>query len=324
MRKNLFGYLVNCSTGDIMGQVRQPTAIGFYPPDKTALEKSIKAAFADPHGAGKIPEINPKRANNLVGGVAPHAGYIYSGPIASHLFKASAEDGFPETFILIGAKHRAMRFPGAALMSEGAWQTPLGTCKIDSSLAKKILKQNESAATECIMDSAEAHMGEHSIEVQLPFLQFLGKDHDFQIVPLVISSSKYSICEKVGQTIAEAVKKSKRDIFIIASTDFTHYGKYYYDYAPVGSGPVDKIIKWVHETDGDLVNKIEQLDGKALLETVVNENRTMCGASAVATTIATATELGATKGTCLKYATSYDVRGSSEAIVGYASITLNR
>jgi hypothetical protein len=307
-----------------MGKIRQPTAFGFYPPDKKSLEKSINAAFANPHGAGKIPSINPKRMKRLVAGVAPHAGYIYSGPIASHLYKATAEDGYPETFILIGVKHRTMRFHGAALMSDGAWETPLGRCTIDSSLAKNILKQNESSGTDCIMDSTEAHLGEHSIEVQLPFLQFLGKNQDFQIVPILISSSKYTICEKVGRTIAEAVKKCKRDVFVIASTDFTHYGKYYYNYAPVGSGPVDKIIKWVHETDGDLVNKIEQLDGKALLETVVNKNRTMCGASAVATTIATATELGATKGTCLKYATSYDVRGSSEAIVGYASITLNR
>ncbi|TRO50880.1 AmmeMemoRadiSam system protein B [Candidatus Bathyarchaeota archaeon] len=307
-----------------MGKIRQPAAFGFYPPEKKDLEKSIRAAFADTNGAGQIPPINPKRVNRLVAGVAPHAGYIYSGPIASHLYKATAEEGFPATFIIIGTKHRPLRFPGAALMSEGEWETPLGRCKIDSSLAKTVLNQDQASSINCVMDSTEAHLGEHSIEVQLPFLQFLGKDSDFKIVPVVISSSKYSICEKVGRTIADAVKKSKRDVFVIASTDFTHYGKYYYDYAPVGSGPVDKIVKWVHETDGDLINKIEQLDGKALLDTVVQKNRTMCGASAVATTIATAKELGAKHGTCLKYATSYDISGSSEAIVGYASITLNR
>ncbi len=324
MRKNLFGYRVNCTLGDIMGQIRQPAAIGFYPPNKTALEESIRDAFADPHGAGAIPSVNPKRKSQLVAGVAPHAGFIYSGPIASHLYKACAEDGFPETFVIIGAKHRPLRFPGAALMTEGKWETPLGMCSVDSSLAKRILKQSQDSGMNCIIESSEAHMGEHSIEVQLPFLQYLGKNHDFQLIPLVISSSKYSVCEKVGKAIAEAVIKTKRDVFIIASTDFTHYGKYFYDYAPVGSGPVEKIIKWVHETDGDLVNKIVQLDGKALLDTVVKENRTMCGASAVAATIASAIHLGAISGNCLKYATSYDVRGSSEAIVGYASITLNR
>ena len=307
-----------------MGQIRPPAAIGFYPPDKIALEKSIQAAFADPHGAGEIPVVNPKRKNHLVAGVAPHAGFIYSGPIATHLYKACAEDGFPETFVIVGAKHRSLQFPGAAIMTEGIWETPLGKCSIDSILAKRLLKQSQDSSTDCIIDSTEAHLGEHSIEVQLPFIQYLAQNHEFQILPLVISSSKYSICEKVGKTIGEAVRKTKRDVFVIASTDFTHYSKYYYDYAPVGSGPVDKIIKWVHETDGDLVNKIERLDSKALLDTVVKENRTMCGASAVATTLAAATALGATNGTCLKYATSYDIRGSSEAIVGYASITLKR
>jgi hypothetical protein len=305
-----------------MGQIRQPAAIGFYPPEKGALEESIKAAFSDPHGAGEIPAVNSKRTKKLVAGVAPHAGFIYSGPVASHLYKACAEDGFPQTFVLIGAKHRPLRVPGAAIMVEGAWETPLGQCTIDSSLAKLIVKECEKSGTNCIIEDPDAHSHEHSVEVQLPFLQFLGKQSDFKFVPLVISSSKHSICEKAGKTIADAVQKSKRDVFIIASTDFTHYGKYYYDYAPVGSGPVDKIIKWVHEIDGDLITKIQQLDSKALLDTVMNENRTMCGASAVATTIAAATHLGATNGTCLKYATSYDIRGSSEAIVGYAAIAL--
>jgi AmmeMemoRadiSam system protein B len=324
MRKNLFGYRVKCSTGDNMGQIRQPAAIGFYPPEKRALEESIQAAFSDSHGAGDIPAINLKRIKKLVAGVAPHAGFIYSGPVASHLYKACAEDGFPQTFILIGAKHRPLRFPGAAIMVEGTWETPLGRCKIDSSLAKLIVNECKKSGANCIIEDTEAHLNEHSVEVQLPFLQFLGKQCDFEFIPLVISSSKHSVCEKVGKTIADAVQKSKRDVFIIASTDFTHYGKYYYGYAPVGSGPVEKIIKWVHETDGDLINKIEQLNGKALLDTVVNENRTMCGASAVASTIAAATQLGAKNGTCLKYATSYDIRGSSEAIVGYAAIALHR
>lgn len=307
-----------------MVEIRQPAAIGFYPPEKKALEKSIQAAFTDPHGAGAIPQINPKRNKTLIAGVAPHAGFIYSGPIASHLYKAIAQEGFPETFILIGVKHRPLRFPGAALMPEGVWETPLGKCAIDSALAKRLLKQNKASGANCIVENTEAHLTEHSIEVQLPFLQYLGKNKEFQIVPLLISTSKYSICEKVGNIIADSVQQSKRDVFIIASTDFTHYGKYYYNYAPVGSGPVDKIIKWVHETDRDLISKIEQLDGKALLDTVVKENRTMCGASAVATTIEIAKRLGAKNGTCLKYATSFDIRGSSEAIVGYASIALNR
>jgi AmmeMemoRadiSam system protein B len=310
--------------GKIMGSIRKPAAIGYYPPEKDSLEESIRASFSDSHGAGAIPTISPKRRKKIVAGVVPHAGFIYSGPIASHLYKACAEDGFPETFILVGVKHRPLRFPGAVLMAEGAWETPLGKCQIDSTLAKEVIKQSQDLGTDCVLDSAEAHLDEHSIEVQLPFIQFLGKERNFKILPVLISSPKFAICEKVGNTIATAVQKVKRDVFVIASTDFTHYGRYFYSYDPVGSGPVEKIIEWVYETDRDLIQKIERLDGKVLLNTVVKEKRTMCGASAVATTITAAKKLGATSGTCLKYATSYDIRGSSEAIVGYASIILNR
>ncbi|MFW9935870.1 MAG: AmmeMemoRadiSam system protein B [Candidatus Thorarchaeota archaeon] len=307
-----------------MGLIRKPVAIGYYPPEKKSLEESIRASFSDSHGAGEIPQVSSKRSKKIIAGVAPHAGFIYSGPIASHLYKAIAIDGFPETFILIGVKHRPLRFPGAALMAEGVWETPIGKCHIDSALAKRIIKQSQDLGTSCILDSSDAHLDEHSIEVQLPFIQFLGKNQDFKILPILISTPKFTICEKVGNAIASAVQKVKRDVFIVASTDFTHYGRYFYGYDPVGSGPVEKIIEWVYETDGDLIHKIEQLDGKALLDTVVKEERTMCGASAVATTITAAKQLGATDGSCLKYATSYDIRGSSEAIVGYASITLNR
>ncbi len=308
----------------MLGHLRQPAAIGFYPPDKASLEESIQAAFVDSHGAGEISAVNPVRKMKVIGGVAPHAGFIYSGPIASHLYKAIADDGFPETFILIGPKHGFMRSQGAAIMAEGAWETPLGTCPIDKSLAQLILKIGQTSGRNCVIESTEAHLGEHSLEVQLPFLQFLGKKPDIKIVPLVISSPNYSVCEKVGRTVAEAVKQSKRDVTLIASTDFTHYGEYFYNYAPAGSGPVDKIVKWVYNTDGDLIQKIEQLNGKALIETVVRERRTMCGASAVATTIVAANQLGGIKGELLKYATSYDIRGSSEAIVGYASIVFKR
>ncbi|MFW9830330.1 MAG: AmmeMemoRadiSam system protein B [Candidatus Thorarchaeota archaeon] len=307
-----------------MTKIRQPSAIGFYPPEKKSLEASIKAAFSDSYGAGDIPSVNPHREHNIIAGVAPHAGYIYSGPIATHLFKVIALDGFPETFILIGPKHGFMRIQGAAIMTEGAWETPFGKCSIDNSLAKQLVKHGQESNGKCIVESTEAHVGEHSIEVQLPFLQFLGGKDSFQIVPLVISSPNYSLCEKVGKTIAKAVQKSKRDVIIIATTDFTHYGQYFYNYAPVGSGPVDKIVNWVHETDKDLIQKIEQLDGSALLNTVVKEQRTMCGASAVACTIAAAKDLGAHKGKLLKYATSYDIRGSSEAIVGYATLSFQR
>jgi len=307
-----------------MEHIRQPSAIGFYSPDKVGLENSIREAFANPHGAGDIPKVSSKRKVQLVAGVAPHAGYVYSGPIASHLYKAIAQDGFPETFVLIGPKHRPMRVRGAAIMTKGSWETPLGTCQIDQSLAHMLLEQSETTGSGFIEESQHAHDDEHSLEVQLPFLQFLGGSDSFKILPLLISSHKYAICEKVGTIIADAIQQSGRDVLLLASTDLTHYGQFHFGYAPVGNGPIDKVVQWVHDTDADLIDKIEELDGKALLNTVITKRRTMCGASAVATTIVAAQKLGAVKGNLLKYATSYDVRGSPGAIVGYAAVAIQQ
>ncbi len=211
-------------------------------------------------------------------------------------------------------------------MTEGTWATPLGECPIDTELAESILECGSQSKIPCVEESWEAHANEHSLEVQLPFLQFLSKEEPVQIVPIVISSHNYRICEMVGKAVATAVSKagrSAKSVKCVASTDFTHYGTRFY-YTPAGSGPVEKTIKWIYEADGDLIQKIEQLDGEALLKTVVEEGRTMCGHSAVTSMLVAARLLGATKGELLKYATSYDVRGGSDPIVGYASMTITR
>lgn len=307
-----------------MVSTRQPVAYGFYPPEKKALEEALRACFLDRHGPGRIPTVASRRQGKVIGAVTPHAGYVYSGPVAAHTYEALALDGFPETFVLIGPKHGYMRFEGAAIMAAGAWATPLGDCPIDTDLARDLVKCGEAPPPSCILESEQAHEEEHSLEVQLPFLQFLSREKPVQIVPLVISTSSYSACERVGEAIAKAISQSGRSVAILASTDFTHYGKYFYQYAPVGSGPIDKVVRWIYETDGDLISKIEHLDGKALLKTVVQEGRTMCGSSAVATMLVAARRLGATQGKLLKYATSYDVRGSTDAIVGYGAVAVGR
>lgn len=305
-----------------MGRVRHPSAIGFYPGRKEALIDSIQSCFIESFGSGKVPKINQEHKGNIIAGVTPHAGYHYSGPIATHIYEAIAADGFPETFVLIGPKHMRMQFHGAAVMTEGAWATPLGECPIDTKLAKAILSYG-AQPTYCIDESWEAHNNEHSLEVQLPFLQFLSNGRTVNIVPIVISSEDYKICESVGKAIAAGINEIGRDVTILASTDFTHYGTRFY-YTPAGTGPIEDVIKWVYEKDGDLIQKIEQLDGETLLKTVVKEGRTMCGHSAVTTVLVAAAQLGATKGKLLKYATSYDVRGGSDTIVGYAAMTITR
>lgn len=307
-----------------LGHIRQPVAYGFYPPGRAALEESLRSSFLNKFGTGQIPSVNPERQGRVIAGVAPHAGYVYSGAIAAHIYEALAKDGFPETFVLIGPKHGFMRFEGGAIMTTGAWSTPLGECPIDLELAKTILECGQASSPRCITDSEDPHLQEHSLEVQLPFIQFLSKEQLVKIVPIVLSTIKFSTCKTIGEAVAAAIQKSNRDVALIASTDFTHYGKYYYNYAPVGSGPVDKVVKWVYETDGDLIRRIEKLDAEMLMKTVVDEHRTMCGSNAVATVIEAARMLGASKGKLLKYATSYDVSGNPDAIVGYAALEIKR
>lgn len=207
-------------------------------------------------------------------------------------------------------------------MTEGVWSTPLGECPIDTALAKAILSYGVQP-TRCVDESWEVHNNEHSLEVQLPFLQFLSMERPVQIVPIVISSLDYKICECVGKAIADGVNEAGRQVTILASTDFTHYGTRFH-YTPVGSESVEKVIKWIYETDNDLIQKIKQLDGEALLKFVVKEGRTMCGHSAVATMLVAASQLGGVKGELLKYATSYDVRGGADPVVGYASLKITR
>jgi len=262
-------FLGVCERYSGIAMVRMPVRAGsFYEGQKDLLLERLKNCFLGLLGPGKLPEGEPGTMRSLKAVISPHAGYMYSGMPAAHSYLKIFEDGIPEHIVVLGPNHTGL---GARLaVCNDDWQTPLGTIGFDGVLGSAIVEEDQFASNDCI-----AHSNEHSIEVQLPFLQFLGKDSDFQIVPFVISSSKYSICEKVGRTIADAVKKSKRDVFVIASTDFTHYGKYYYDYAPVGSGPVDKIIKWVYETDSHTMISVDtQVVGNKFL--MIFDNSKKC------------------------------------------------
>lgn len=288
---------------------RTPAAIGFYPGNKQALKDMIKECYLSEFGPKNLPKVNPEGPRNIIASVAPHAGYYYSGPIAAHLYRAIADDGKPDSFILIGPSH--MGYPGASIMVEGNWIMPEGNVPVDNTLAKSIINK-----AQIILDDDSAHMSEHSLEVQLPFLQELYED--LKIVPVAMGLSDWETCREVGEAVAEAIKEENTNAMIIASTDLTHYGMMY-GYAPVGSGPIEKVIKWVHDTDGEIISKIENLDAEGLLNLVRRKDLTMCGAAPVTSAIVAAKELGATKGIKLQYATSYDVRGSKDAIVGYLS-----
>jgi AmmeMemoRadiSam system protein B len=296
-------------------QIRMPCAIGFYPGEKQALLRSIEKCYLNPHGPNKRPKVNQSGARRIIAGIAPHAGYIYSGPVAASLYYEVALDGVPQTFVLVGPLHGFGA--GVATMRRGVWRTPLGDTPIDEGFSEALLKHGN-----IIIDDPTVHEGEHSLEVQLPFLQSLYGDR-LRIVPIATSLGDPETCAEIGRAIAKATAETKKDVAIIASTDMTHYG-IHYGYAPVGMSPIEKVLRWVKDIDAQAIEAIKTLDEKKLLALVSEKHMTMCGYAPVAIAMVAAKESGASRVELLKYATSYDTQGSEDAIVGYCSILMQK
>ncbi|MGC8663171.1 MAG: AmmeMemoRadiSam system protein B [Thermoplasmata archaeon] len=271
--------------------MREPIAAGqFYPEILSDLENAIEHAFIDPLGPGKIPTLSGLRMGKIVGGIVPHAGYMYSGPVAAHFYSELALDGFAESFIIIGPNHTG--YGSLISLSLEDYKTPFGIVRIDKDLANKIHKD--------IVDiDPLAHKYEHSVEVQLPFLQFFKKE--IKIVPIVMMGQDYEFAEALSGIIKEAI--DGRDVVIIASSDFSHY--------------IQKRL--AYERDSHAINAILKKDIKGFYESLSLYNITACGYGPIATM------LMATKGNpiLLKYATSGDVLPMNE-VVGYASFKVER
>jgi hypothetical protein len=297
-------------------RIRRPAAFSFYPSDGDEEKKEIKSTFPPKLGAGEKLEVAEKGKRKIIGAVVPHAGYVYSGPVAARVYYQLAGDGNPETFVILGPNHRG--FPGFCIMDEGIWRMPLGDVQVDSDLAKAIVRNSQFVDT-----NPEAHDEEHSIEVQLPFLQYV-YDGRFKIVPITVGYSDYGMCEDVGIAIAKAIAENERDAVVIGSTDFTHYSSMHYGYAPVGMKPIEKVLKWIFDVDNSLIDMILALDGKKLVSTVNEKGYTMCGSLPVATMLVATKELGAKNVKLLKYATSYDTQKSADAIVGYGAVIVTK
>ncbi|MBS7288647.1 MAG: AmmeMemoRadiSam system protein B [Candidatus Freyarchaeota archaeon] len=293
---------------------RMPAAIGFYPGNPEELRRTIESCFKDKHGPGRIPKVNDEGARLITGCIAPHAGYYYSGPVAAHLYSALAEDGRPECFVMMGPSH--MGYPGASIVRRGVWALSFGKAVVDSELADAMMKH-----ASILLDEPRAHAREHSLEVQLPFLQYLYSEVRF--VPIAFGPTDYETCMEIGEGVAEAVEELGRDVVVLGSTDLTHYGPMY-GYAPAGTSPMEKVLKWIYDTDGKILEKVREMDPGGLYILVHEEGLTMCGVNAIASMMVAAKKLGAKRAEILKYATSYDIRGGQDAIVGYLSATLTK
>lgn len=268
--------------------MRYPIVAGqFYEDNEPALRTQVEECYTSFLGPGKVPDLAATRIPSIKGIVSPHAGYMFSGPVAAHGFSALAKEGFPETFIIIGPNHTGM---GAGVgMTYQDFQTPFGVAKVDRELAMKI-------STGIIEDSIASHRHEHSLEVQLPFIQHLQPDMRF--VPICMMLQDWKTAREVGRIIRESI--AGKDVVVIASSDFSHY------VSPETARAKDDIA----------IQKILKLDAKGLYSACAKHNISACGYGPIMAM------LEAVKGSSaelLKYATSGDVRPMAE-VVGYASI----
>src|SRR3989441_9253193 len=287
--------------------MRYPAVAGaFYERSRDALLREIKECYTHPLGPGRPAEVRagPRR---LVGLVVPHAGYVYSGPVAAHSYAALAADGWPQSFVIFGPNHRGQGAPLA--LTEHDWQTPLGTAMADKSLHDALSKPP-------LEEDILAHRDEHSIEVHLPFLQCLSEAVSF--VPICMAFQEYQVAAEVGELVADAAKG--RDAVLIASSDFTHVGPQYLQLPPRGMSAPD----FAKEQDSKAIEMILALDAKRFAAKVAHAEISLCGYVPVAAMLIAAKRLGADRVKLLKYATSSDVSRDSHMAVGYGAIAVYR
>lgn len=292
-----------------MNEIRKPSAAGqFYDGTEKNLIQTIKDCFLDDRGPKNLPKIN-KGNKKIKGLIVPHAGYIYSGAIAAHSYNILTNNGFADTFIILGPNHTGMG-SGVAVMTKGSWLTPLGNVQINENISKNLWKD--------IIDSDEnAHLFEHSIEVQLPFLQFSSEEKKFDFVPLSMAMQDFETAEEVGMIIGNVLKNSEKNIVIIASSDFSHAGFNYQSMPPEGM----RVDEYAKKQDKLAIDKILELNPEGLINTVNENNITMCGYGPIASMLVASKILGANKSELLKYGTSYEVHPSSSC-VGYGSFVI--
>jgi MEMO1 family protein len=263
--------------------IREPAVAGqFYPASGEELKSMIK---------GMVDEKAHKE--DVIGYYAPHAGYIYSGPVVGAVV---SRVNFKDTCVILGPSHTGAGAP-FSILTEGTWRTPLGDVQIDTELAKAVL-------TNCshLKEDRLSHLQEHSIEVQLPFIQYFKPD--IKLVPITLSHTNAAIYKDIGLAIAKAIKDTGKQVVIVASGDMNHY----------------ESQKATHTKDRKAIESILKLDAQQLLERVREFNISMCGYGTAACLIYAAKEMGPVTTELVKYQTSGDVTKDLDAVVGYAGI----
>lgn len=267
--------------------MREPAVAGrFYSGDAAKLRADVVSYLS----SRKTPLEERVRA---IGCLAPHAGYMYSGRVAGAVFSRLE---IPPCCIVLCPNHTGLGRP-LAIMKEGGWRTPLGDLPIDSDLSESLLQ-----AFPALVEDSAAHRSEHAIEVELPFLQVIR--HDVRFVPIAVGTGQLILLEHLGDAMATVVSDYGQPVLIIASSDMNHY-----------EDDATTRVK-----DGKAINQILKLEPGGLYETVMRESISMCGFGPAVAMLTAAKRLGAKKAELVQYATSGDVSGDRETVVGYAGI----
>ena len=289
--------------------IRKPVVAGqFYESDKEDLRRTLENCFLDLRGPGEIPK-KSKGNKKILGLVVPHAGFIYSGAIAAHSYHMLGINEFADTFIILGPNHTGMG-SGVSAMIEGSWETPLGVVPINNTIGKNLAK-------EIIDVDPSSHSYEHSIEVQLPFLQYIANNKDFSFVPICMGMQDIDTSKEVGEILAETIKNQDKKVVIIASSDFSHAGFNYSSMPPENM----RVDEYAEKQDLLAIDQILKMNPKGLIEKVQENHITMCGYGPVAAMLTATKKLGAKNAELLKYGTSYEVHPGTSC-VGYGAIAI--
>ncbi|MFH1616222.1 MAG: AmmeMemoRadiSam system protein B [Planctomycetota bacterium] len=287
---------------------RKPAVAGqFYPEQHESCEAQLDSFIDQMPPMDELPE-------NIVAGLVPHAGWTFSGQLAAMTFYAIQQSREKvHTFIIFGAVHTFVSAP-IAVYNKGSWITPTGSVAIDEELADRIIQKNSAAQAD-----AHAHSSEHSIEVQIPFIEYLFPGS--RIVPIMVAPVHQAV--RLGSDIGDIIAAEKsKTIICIGSTDLTHYGPRY-GFTPAGSGPEG--LKWATEVnDKEFIKLAVEMKPEELLQTAA-KNGSACGPGTAAATVAAAAKLGKTRGFLLAHTNSNEIMRTKfsrpgQESVGYASI----
>ncbi|MEN3047284.1 MAG: AmmeMemoRadiSam system protein B [Candidatus Caldarchaeales archaeon] len=279
---------------------RPAVASFFYAGTRESLSEEIRSCFLSPHGPGRLAERPPPSGDPVPVLISPHAGYVYSGPVAAHGYLELSKRRRPRTVVVVGPNHYGIG-SDVSIYPGGKWSTPLGDIEVDVELVSRL-----AAASDVFTLDEVSHEREHSIEVQVPFIQFVYGE-GIKFVPVCMLDQTKEAAIEVGRALAAAVERPE-EVAVIASSDFTHYE------------PHEEAVR----RDSAVISRILNLDVDGFYRTMREVDATLCGYGPIAAVIQYAKLKSFTRARLLKYATSGDTGGDRSSVVGYASIAFDR